>query len=776
MTEERHTGLDAWKKISLISLAVIVISFPLYLLVRQLPSTYEPQGLYEAEYTGGASCRECHQKEYDLWQGSDHDLAMAHATDESVLGDFNDAEFRREDEVHRFYRKEGRFFVWTTGPDGKMGEFEVTHTFGYRPLQQYLVPFEGGRLQTLPLTWDCNKGEWYHMADTVYSREDVHHGNWFYWTNQAQNWNGMCADCHSTQLRKNYDIETDSYQTTWKDINVHCEACHGPGSAHIKWAKLPEMGRLADESCGLMVNTRNLNSREYVDRCARCHARRTVFSDFPGYYADLLDYMIPTLLVEPHYFPDGQILDEDYVYASFTHSKMFLTDIKCNDCHDAHSLKLKYEAVSANDLCLQCHRSDIYDRYEHHFHKAFGDDGEALRSGDAVHEVGSGSLCINCHMTGRYYMGVDFRRDHSFRIPRPDLSLETGSPNACIGCHAGESDRWAADWVNTWYGLSRRPHFGTIFSAARKGENTSVPELVRIAMDDLFPVIVRATALYELDRFQDSLARDAVIRSLSDPEALIRQQAVQSYHPSSLEEMIDLLGSLLNDPVRAVRQQAAFRLSSIPAEYMDSTLLREYSESIEEYRMAMEYTGDFAPSRHNLGVVYQNRGNYSEAEKHFIAAISIDDEFYPSMANLAIAYNQQGKNDEAEALIRKMIREFPEQGDAHYSLGLLLAEKGDYTAALASLETALVLLPDYARIRYNIALLHQHFGNDEMFVKFMEEALLLEPQNMDFLYPLAQHYYRNGNSGKLREVAETILNYYPDSPLGPQLLELAGDN
>jgi tetratricopeptide (TPR) repeat protein len=763
---------NAWKNIGLLSAVLIVLSFPLYLIINHFPAGDTASALYGQPYfTKGESCIECHRIEYDLWHGSDHDLAMAHATEESVLGDFNDASFEYNGQMHRFYKRDEGFFVYTTGPDGKMDEFEIKYTFGVRPLQQYLVNFEGGRLQCLQLTWDSDKNEWYHLADTVYSDENIDHTNWLYWTNQAQNWNGMCADCHSTNLLKAYDFEADTFHTTWSDINVNCEACHGPGSEHLKWAKLPEMARLADESFGLVVQTCDLDNRMYVDRCARCHARRAVFSDFPVYTSDLMDYMSPTLLIEPYYFPDGQILEEDYVYASFTQSKMYMTDIKCNDCHDVHSLKLVDEALTANDLCLQCHRSDIYDTYNHHFHKKAGEEGAALIAGNKSYAVGEGALCINCHMPGRYYMGVDFRRDHSLRIPRPDLSITSSSPNACNDCHSENTAEWAVEYINKWYGLSRRPHFGNVFAAARRGDTSSIQGLVNIALDELFPVIVRATAIYELNKFNDSLSRQTVIKSFSDPESIVRHEAVQSYIPASSEEMISLLTPLLNDPVKAVRMQAAFRMSSIPVAQMDSSILREFYESLAEYRKVMEYTGEFSASRHNLGVVYQNLGMHEEAEENLLAAIRIDNEFYPSMANLAIVYNQQGKNEEAEKLLRKMLSDFPEHYDAHYSLGLLLAEKGDYRGSLQSLLIAAELMPEHARVWYNQAMLYQYFGEDEKYLEALNNALSLEPRNLEYLYAMAEYYYRIEELEKVKDIANKMIEFHPDNPIGRELLQ-----
>jgi predicted CXXCH cytochrome family protein len=777
MREEGNTyKLNVWQRISLFAAMIILLSFPIYMLLQEIPGMDQAGQFYAApQYTGGQSCIECHEKEYHAWKGSHHDLAMMHATEENVLGDFDNAVFIQGEREHRFYRKDGGFFVYTDGPDGEMAEFEVKYTFGYTPLQQYLVPFEGGKLQCLALTWDSNKNEWYHMADTVYSNQDVDHTNWLHWTNQAQNWNGMCADCHSTRLEKGYDFAADTFNTTWSDINVHCEACHGAGSEHIKWASLPDMARQADESYGLLVQTNSLDNIAYVNRCARCHTRRSIFSDWKGYTADLLDYMSPTLLIEPYYFPDGQILEEDYVYASFTHSKMYMTDVKCNDCHDVHSLQLVKEGIKSNALCLQCHRADIYDVYDHHFHKKAGEEGQPLIAGDSIYEVGSGALCVNCHMTGRYYMGVDFRRDHSFRIPRPDLTVTTASPNACNGCHAENTSEWAASYIDKWYGLSRRPHFGQVFAKARTGDTSVISKLVEIALDELFPVIVRATAIYELEKYNSVSGRNAIMSSLSDPESMIRHQAVQSFLPESTEELLERLSPMLNDPVKAVRMQSAFRLSSIPVENMDSSLLREFYESLTEYREAMEYTGEFAASRHNLGVIFQNLGMYDKAADNYTTAIEIDNEFFPSMANLSVTYNQMGKNDEAEALLRRMIRDFPDQAESHYSLGLLLAEKGQYEDAMKELIIAAGRMPENDRIWYNLAQLYIYFEEDGKFVESMEKALQINPQNGDYLYAMAQYYYRIENAAKLKEYAFRIKEIFPGSPLGQQLLDMADE-
>ena len=106
--------------------------------------------------------------------------------------------------------QDGRFFVHTRGPGGEMGEFEVAYTFGIEPLQQYLIPFTGGRLQCLTIAWDVERGEWFHL----YPDQEVPPDDWLHWTRNAQNWNGMCAECHSTNRIKGYDSESQTFSTT----------------------------------------------------------------------------------------------------------------------------------------------------------------------------------------------------------------------------------------------------------------------------------------------------------------------------------------------------------------------------------------------------------------------------------------------------------------------------------------------------------------------------------------------------------------------------------
>ena len=761
--------MHSWKITGIIATIIIVLSVPLYILkVTYLrPSAERIQAELEYDFAGSKKCGECHKGEYDKWVGSHHDLAMAEANNKTVLGDFNDGVFERFGVTSRFYRKNGGFYVHTQGPDGKMADFEVTYTFGAYPLQQYLIPFPGGRLQCLPIAWDVKEKKWYHL----YPEAPIDPQDWLYWTNAGQNWNGMCAECHSTNLKKNYDVITDSYHTTWSEISVGCEACHGPGSRHVEWAELPDMARPQTENYKLVVKTGGISSRKQVELCAPCHSRRAILGDYTHAEPDLLDSLLPSLLTEELYFTDGQILEEVYVYGSFTQSKMYRRNVRCSDCHDVHSIKL---VKQGNALCLQCHRGAVYDSKEHHFHKKKGEKGEPIRSkqGKVLFEVGTGAECVQCHMPGRYYMGIDYRPDHSLRIPRPDLSIKLGTPNACNRCHGDKTNQWSDQYISKWYGPGRRAHYGTIIAAGRKQLPEARQDLIKLGGDPLYPVIVRATALSLLSAYPGDETNRAYQLALMDEEALIRRTAVDQLNVSDPQRQTDLLVAMLYDPVKAVRIEAARRLTEIPSPQLDEKQDELFRTTLLEYEQAMEYSGDFAFGRYNLGNLYTNLKKPELAIENYKAALNIDGQFYPAKVNLAMLYNQMGQNDKTEKLLLEVVREHPELYEVKYSLGLLLAEEKEYTEAARYLEAAARGMPERSRVHYNLGLLLDYLGRNVQAESALQSALELEPANIEYLSAIAQYYLKREMYQEAKRIAEQIISRHPNNRLGPQLLEI----
>ncbi|UCE88149.1 MAG: hypothetical protein JSW10_07155, partial [Pseudomonadota bacterium] len=545
---------------------------------------------------------------------------MAPASAEAVRGNFDNAEFEYGGITSRFYRRDGRYFVHTEGPGGEMAEFEIQYTFGYEPLQQYLVSLPGGRLQALSTAWDVEQQRWFFL----YPGQTIAADDWLHWTRNGQNWNGMCAECHSTNLIKGYDPKTNSYATTWSEIDVSCEACHGPGSRHVAWAGSSLTTQADSENYGLLVRTSGIDNRQQVELCAPCHTRRSELGDYDHTQRELLDTFLPALLRADLYHVDGQILEEDYVWGSFVQSKMYHSGTRCGDCHDVHSLKLH---KPGNALCTRCHQPDVYDAASHHFHQEL-----------AQGKPNSGALCVKCHMPEQPFMVIDYRADHSLRVPRPDLSAALGVPNACSqsGCHSDKPIEWVLDAYTKWYGKARKPHFATILADGRAGAPDARDGLIKMVENPLYPAIVRATALAELQAYPGEASARTIQRALSDKEALVRHTAVDNLALTDASQMAVLLAPLLVDPVRAVRLSAAARLAQLPALSLQPDQRTAFEQALADYVRSMERSLDFSFAGMNLGNLYSAQGEFEKAEHYYRSAIGVDDRFSPVKMNLAV--------------------------------------------------------------------------------------------------------------------------------------------
>ena len=720
-----------------------------------------------ATYVGRASCVECHQSEYQQWQGSHHDLAMDSATADTVLGDFNDAQLEHFGTLSRMFRRGDDFIVNTEGPNGQLRDFRIKYVFGVEPLQQYLVEFdrpaemvenENARLQVLRITWDTERNRWFYLSppdvDEKLAPDDPLH-----WTGSAQNWNHMCAECHSTNLQKNFDVATKTYHTTFTDIDVSCEACHGPGSLHVQQAKSRSV--FWDRKRGYALKRlKSANSRPEIEACAPCHSRRSVIADCNAAQADYYDCCENELLRPLTYYPDGQIRDEVYVYGSFVQSKMYHKGIRCSDCHDSHSAQLIRDG---NQVCTSCHQHPAakYDTPAHHNHR----------------QGSTGASCVECHMPETPFMEVDFRRDHSLRVPRPDLSVRWQTPNACTGCHLEKTklpaekasglgcyadwlaaatsdeqirteisrvDEWASEWVRKWYGDKPRPHFANALGAAWQGDPQSTERLKEVVQSREAAEITRASALWQLFLQAPEASVPLAKRLISNRSPQIRATAIRCLQAADVATIIETAGARLNDPVRLVRIEAANLLSGVPRDRLTRDQQLALTPALEEYRSAMLRNSDQGGSHLALGVLAERMGDFQRARSAYETAIHVQPKVAGPRSNLAQLLQNMGDTklsqrllSEELLLLQRDAKLAPEHPSVQYRYGLSLYLNGRLDDALPLIHRAHELQPANTEYLLMLCLLNEKLRNWQASLESLEQLIALQPGNPELL-PIRQ--------------------------------------
>jgi hypothetical protein len=568
-------------------------------------------------YLGSAACTACHVDEAAAWTGSHHDLAWT-LPGEAMLGDFDGVEFAHDGTLSRFTQEDGRYRIRVTENDGVTTDYEVHSVAGIAPLQQYLIDLGDGALQSFDVVWDVDEARWYHL----YPDQDLPPSDALHWTGPYKNWNARCAECHATAYDKNYDLRTGAYASTEVEIGVGCEACHGPGEAHVAWASTQnyDAARFPGlTEAGLTIGFSADSAETEIQQCAGCHSRREAFGDgnpLPGtsyHDAYRLSPISPGL-----YHPDGTIRDEVYVYGSFLQSKMYANGVRCSDCHDVHRADLRTEG---NATCTQCHSpagnprfptltKTEYDTPSHHFHP----------------EGSEGAQCKSCHMVERVYMGVDWRRDHSFRVPRPDLAAETGAPDACTDCHTDQTPEWAAAEIAARFPDSnhRGPHFSQALARGWDDPQAARGALMAVAGDAAQPGIVRASALMAVAPVADPALAAQAARHLGDDDPLVRAAAVPIQRGAELPDRAARLVPLLSDPTAAVRMAAARELLGVSPQQLPSSEARALGAALGEWQQSLGNRADFPETHLVIGGAALVLRDVASAQRAFREAVTLD--------------------------------------------------------------------------------------------------------------------------------------------------------
>lgn len=722
---------------------------------------------------GGAVCAGCHAEEAARWRHSHHDLAIGPATPATALGDFGDTSFAHDGIESRFFARGDELFVETEGADGTIAEFRVAYTFGVTPLQQYLVDVGDGRYQAFGVAWDSRPVEeggqrWFDL----YPEDTLRAGDPLHWTAAAQNWNSRCAACHSTALEKGFVAGNDgaaAYDTTWDSLDVDCEACHGPGRAHAAApeASAPLLARAARAWVfepgattaslrrtgeGTADGQRPAGPATEIETCALCHSRRAQLGEplEPG--VPMLDQIVPARLDAGLYHADGQILDEVFVYGSFAQSAMYHAGVTCTDCHDPHSTQVFAEG---NALCTRCHAPAVFDTPEHHHH----DPG------------GRGSDCVDCHMRAETYMVVDPRRDHSFRVPRPDLTRAIGTPNACADCHAERGAEWAAARVAEWYpqGRSSEFHYGVALAAGRDYAAERAPLLYRLIGDPSQPAIARATALTLLAAQPDAATGATLAAALEDSSPLVQLAAIESVEALPAERHAALLQRFLNHPLRALRTTAA-RILVAQRDALSTRRQADLDAALNEYVAVQLFNADRAEGWLNRGSLAFVLGRLDEAETAYRRAVEREPGFAASYAQLADLYRVLGDEARAREVLAEGLAIQPAAAELHYALGLALTRAGEAQAALDAIEAAVEAAPDAPLFRYAHALALDALGRRSDALAALEALAGRFPSYRPALVALTTLYRDTGDARRAVQWAETLLEVSEGDPTARAIL------
>ncbi len=772
--------LKRWR-IALFFLAVAGAAAAIAILINatgrtpSASSKHVPAPLSSTRFVGSASCGRCHAAEYREWQTSHHSLAMQETSERSVLGDFANAHAKAGTGAAHLGMEDGRYVVKTPSAGEAAEQLEVRYTIGVTPLQQYLISADRGRLQVYPFAWDTRSREvggqrWFHAMD----RPEARPGEPHHWMGLDQTWNFMCADCHSTNVRKGYEPRTATYRTTWSEISVGCEACHGPGDAHARWAAQDAHARNRESRKGLAIvldERRGISWSRHgatetavrsapkasdfeIEMCARCHARRSQIADGHVAGQPLLDAFNPALLQPGLYYPDGQMREEVYNYGSFVQSLMYARGVTCSDCHEPHTGKLR---ATGDAVCGQCHAPAKYAAPGHHHHP----------------KESAGTRCTACHMPTTTYMLVDARHDHSMRIPRPDRTLTLGTPNICNDCHSDRSAQWAADTVRRWFSSPRPGHqiFAETFSLADRGAPGVAPALAAIATDRNLSAWVRASALSRLAFNDGPVAEGALRRGLSDAEALVRLSAVMSLvrQPPAAAAWPELLARL-SDPLRAIRAEAGRALAGSAEHGLDIDARTAFTLALEEYVAAQAFNADRPEAHTNLALLSMVRGNRAESERQYKKALELDPLFIAGAVNFADLYRSVGREAEGERVLRELLQQQPAAGAARHALGLSLVRQRRLKEALAELRGAVELAPDDAKARFVYAIALNESSELVRALQVLEEGLRRNPVNALLLQGAA---LLNRDAGRVEEAKRHLDRLRELAPHDPVVHEWA---
>lgn len=713
-----------------------------------------------ATYAGSNTCQACHAKEYNDFLKSDHAHAMDSATQQTVKANFNNSSFNYFGTVASFYTKANRFFVRTTDTSGAQKEFEIAYTFGHTPLQQYVVAFGDGRKQVLPYCWDTRPAaaggqRWFHL----YGNEEIKPDDELFWQRYSQNWNYMCADCHTTGLQQNFDVEANTFNTTYAALNVNCESCHGPATKHVQWAKnksskdlykgfvfsLKEnnVSWVMNKQTGIAQRNTPRQHDMQVQTCARCHSRSIPATEKYDFGHALLWSHIPDNAGPEAFYIDGQQKEEDYEHASFLQSKMYAAGVTCSNCHNAHSGEL---IQPGNLLCAQCHAPEKFDTEAHTHHPVNT----------------TGASCVSCHMPGKNYMQVDHRLDHSIRIPRPDLGTTTGSPDACTQCHGSDNKQSIIASFKNWYDsslLQKSEHYGVLLHAISTYKDSAFVRYTQLLTKADYPDIMKATAFRYATLYPTPGVIQEIQKNLESPNELLRYRALESLGEFPPDQVGSYLVPMLKDAVPTIRMEAARILAPIHTQ-LDAAGRNDFDQAIAAYISVQKKMASRPETCMNLGIVYAQLQQYKEAEKFYLLGLERYPNFAALYVNAADLYRMVKNEELCKKYLDAGIRLFSGNAALQQSLGYWHIRKNQTDAGMAALKLAMQLDRNNAEYTYSYAIGLYSTGKKKEAISLLKQYLATHPNDPAMINALISIYQgEKQDPGNYAVIRQRVFGY-----------------
>jgi Flp pilus assembly protein TadD len=727
------------------SLVIIsVIGSFLYINAKNSERLHEKVALY----SGTQSCRPCHENFYQLWHDSHHGLAMQPVTADFIRTNihvFNHTVPVGSDTFQVNLAGDTLLFV-ETDASGMVSSYPAVHTMGGKYTYYFLTPFPGGRLQVLPLAYDCNTDEWYNNPESGVRHFESLEDEPLDWKGNSFTFNTTCYSCHVSQLETNYNLADNSYNTTWREPGINCETCHGPSYEHIVECVKAGEGKAPKDL--RLVQSTLFTSDQHNSSCGSCHAKATVIAQAfePG--GNFYDYFDLVTLEHPDFYADGRDLGENYTMTSWEMNQCAkASDMNCIDCHTSSGRYLFAEG-NANAACLPCHSERVNNVSMHSYH-------------DATSE---GSRCISCHMPQTKFARMT-RTDHSFRPPMPRATIAFGSPNACNLCHSDKSPEWAEKAIKETHGTDYQDEIitnGFLIRKVRGNDWSDSDQIIAGLKEGRFDNVY-ATSFIRLLEGSDDPAKWPVLKEMTYHKSpLVRGAAAHSLYGYDSKETTERLLELVDDEYRVVRLNAAYALSALPIITSGDRDGERVSEALKEYEASMTAQKDSWSAHYNLGNYYSKRNEFKNALQAYNTAIMINPEAVLPMVNAGvISFSVMNDSKGAADLFARVLSIEPDNTAALTNLALMYGENGDNGRAEQYFRHLLKVSGNNSMAACNLAVIIAERDMPEA-VRLSRKAMEWEPGNPKYAYTYSYYLHLSGDISTARKLLYSMTERFPD--------------